>query len=170
MSSRVLEAACVAAKSPISSYFIRRLVSEIWSALFVWMWAFLLILLLLLLLLWMYIFMRANVWICFFPFSVACDFFCFRHFHSNRQCFPFPCTLFQSTNSPFPHPAALSAKTTRFIFSDFCSFCFQEWLFLSYCSLSRSFSLFYSKSNYYYYYCKVYLEKSFVHNTITILL
>lgn len=70
-----------------------------------------------------------------------------------------PSPRLQSTDSPFPFPAAVSLSQNHFWL---LLFFFQEWLFF----LIAVF-LFYYNTNYYY--CKVYLEETFVYYTITIL-
>lgn len=115
--STVLQAACVAVKKPDFPLFrpsarlsCRRERAGPWAAL----------------LSWMYIFHRCECVLFFFSSPCWCVTFCPQRFcfHSYHQCFqlpPFPSPLLQSTNSPFPLPAAShSAKTT--CFSDFCFF------------------------------------------------
>lgn len=130
MWSRVLQTACVAVKSPISSYFIHLLVSESVSVLPAWMcWP-------------VGVLFVVNVHFrmceCVIFFSPCwCVTFCLQHFcfYSYHQCFqlPFPSPVLQSTNSPFPPPAAVSLSQNHLLFR---LLLFSRMAFLSYCSLS----------------------------------
>lgn len=164
MWSRVLQAARVAAQRPISSYFIHLLVSVSVSV--------------------------PPARTCCWPVGVSFFFFCrectclyvrmrdfsfslsvrdftqYFCFYSYHQCFlpPPPPQLLSFPSPPkhqFPFPASSSHLTQPkpLAFQTFAIF--TRMAFCYYCSLSFL--------NYNSYYCKVYLEETFVYNTITIL-
>lgn len=158
--STVLKAACVAVKSPISSYFTHLLASESVSVLpaqtcwpvgvtLSWMYIFICV--------WMrYIFFSlfpVSVWL--FVFSISVSIVTISVFSPP----PFPSPLLQTTNSPFPPPAAVSLSQNHLLL----------WLLLfsRMAFLFLLLSLFFYSNNYYY--CKVYLEETIVYITITIL-
>ncbi len=156
MWSRVLQAACVAVKSPISSYFIHLLVSESASVPPAWMcWP-------------------VGTFFCcectfsyvwmhdFFPLH-WCVTFCLQLFcsYNYRQCFQPPLSLPSPPKHQFPFPASSSRLTQP-----------KPLAFLSFAFFKNGFSFLWLSFFFYYnnyYYCKVYVEETFVYNTITIL-
>lgn len=106
----------------------------------------------------------------FSPFLSRATFFVFGISIATVSVFPFLALYFKAPIPLFHIQQLFQPKPHALFFLTFALFVFKNGFFFL-IALSLSFSLFYSKSNYYYYYyCKVYLEKSFVHNTITILL